>query len=179
MQIIHLSEKNHWALISTIGCNNALKYYDSSFDKIFLEAEKIIVSLLKPPRSINAQIMNVVPQKGSTDCGVYCIAYCTALAYNTDPCICVFSQSEMRLHLVSCLEKQHFTQFPVLRNRRLSNRIRSHYSISVCSVCLKPDDGNMMVLCDVCNEWYHNNCIPPFDDSCDWICKTCIANQKH
>ena len=61
---------------------------------------------------------------------------------------------------MSCLEKQHFTQFPVLRNRRLSNRIRSHYSISVCPVCLKPDDGNMMVLCDVCNEWYHNNCIP-------------------
>jgi len=48
MQIIHLPERSHRAVISTIGCNrNSLRYYDSSFNSVSVEADNIIASLLK------------------------------------------------------------------------------------------------------------------------------------
>jgi len=62
MQIIHLKYRKHWAVISTIGCsNNTMKYYDSIFKDISIDAGKTIISLLKPiyAGSINAQIMDV------------------------------------------------------------------------------------------------------------------------
>ena len=128
IQIIHLTERNHWAVISTIGCNtHTVNYYDSIFSNISTEAGRIVVNLLKPQRSINANIMNVSSQKGSTECGLYCIAYCTSLAFKVDPCLHVFRQSEMRLHLKSCLEIQQFTQFPVLEKRRLVDILVSQY----------------------------------------------------
>ena len=46
-----------------------------------MEAGKVIVNLLKPQRSIIANTINIASQKGSTECGLYSIAYCTALAF--------------------------------------------------------------------------------------------------
>lgn len=177
MQILHLSGRNHWAVISTIGCDiNSVNYYDSIFDTISMETGKIIANLLKARQSINVNIMNVASQKGSTDCGLYCIAYCTSLAYKANPCLHIFSQSEMRLHLKSCLETEHFTEFPVLKRRRLAETCRTIHILSICPICRKPYDGEKMVSCDVCKEWYHEDCVPPFDDNLDWMCSTC--NQK-
>ena len=82
VQIIHLSGRNHRAVISTIGCDtNMVNYYSSIYNTISMEAGKVIVNLLKPQRSIIASIINVASQKGSTDCGFYSIAYCTVLAF--------------------------------------------------------------------------------------------------
>jgi len=49
-----------------------------------------------------------------------CIALHTLLVLliNDDLYLCVFSQSEMRLNLVSCLEKDYFTQFLVLHKEK-------------------------------------------------------------
>lgn len=178
MQIIHLPVKSHWAVISTIGCErNSLRYYDSIFNSVSVEADNIIASLLKPSGSLDVQVMNVILQKGTTDCGVYSVAYCTCLALDIDPCLCVFRQLEMRMHLVSCLEKEQFTSFPVLRSRRLTSKTRDTHCLSVCPVCLKPDNGNFMVLCDTCNEWYHNECVDPFNEDSDWICNRCDSYE--
>ena len=34
-------------------------------------------------------------------------------------------------------------------------------------------DGSVMVSCDVCNMWYHGDCVNSVDceDKLDWICK--------
>ena len=63
------------------------------------------MSLVKPCKSINAKVMDVLPQKDAADCGLYCLAYCISLAYEEDPCSCVNSQAEMRVLLKACLEK--------------------------------------------------------------------------
>jgi len=55
---------------------------------------------------------------------VVCIALHTVLVmltYKDDPCLCAFNQSETRLSLVTCLEKERFTQFSILI--RLTNTI--------------------------------------------------------
>jgi len=54
-------------------------------------------------------------------------------------------------------------------------KINKYYSIclciSICPVCLKPDDGEIMVLCEVCKEWFHKECVPSFNENNnnDWI----------
>ena len=87
MQVIHVHERKHWAVISTIGCDySTVKYYDSFYRDISVQT---IVSLLNPCKSINAQIMDVQPQKEATDSGLYCLSYCVSLACKNDPCVFV------------------------------------------------------------------------------------------
>ena len=80
--------------------------------------------------------MDVLPQKGAADRGLYCLAYCISLAYKEDPCSCVYSQDETRLHLKASLEKEHLTEIPVVKKRsQLTNNFRSFMTLFVCSVC--------------------------------------------
>ena len=177
MQVIHVHERRHWAVISTIGCDNStVKYYDSFYRDISVQTVQTIVSLLNPCKSINAQIMDVQPQKGAADCGLYCLSYCVSLACKNDPCVFVYRQNEMRSHLVSCLENGILTEFPVVRKRRLSSSCRTQVKLFLCPVCLKPDDGETMVFCEKCKEWFHTKCIPTNDtleDDSDWLCVHC------
>ena len=38
----------------------------------------------------------------------------------------------------------------------VSQYIQYHFA----QYAINPDDGNLMVHCEVCKEWYHNDCIP-------------------
>ena len=49
---------------------------------------------------------------------------------------------------MSCLEKGYLTEFAVLRKRRLTNNFRSRVTLFVCPVCLKHDDGELMIFCE-------------------------------
>ena len=142
-----------------------------------VETVQTIVTLLKPRNSINAQIMDVQPQTGGSDCGIYCLSYCVSLACKTDPCLYVYRQNEMRKHLISCLENGILTEFPVLRKRRLTSSTRTEVKLFICPVCLKPDDGKVMVFCEQCEEWFHQDkCISPNDkikEEADWFCERC------
>ena len=54
-------------------------------------------------------------QKGTTDCGLFAIAYATEIAEGTDfdaLCRMKFNQNEMRSHLLECFEKQEIARFP-------------------------------------------------------------------
>lgn len=50
-----------------------------------------------------------------------------------------------------------------------------------CPACGGPDDGDVMVECDSCKEWYHLNCTDlkkaPEDDE-NWACDICINKAK-
>ena len=54
-------------------------------------------------------------QEGSKVCGIFAIAYATELVYGSNPSICVFDQSEMRNHLLDCLQKREMTPLPKAR----------------------------------------------------------------
>lgn len=51
----------------------------------------------------------------------------------------------------------------------------------LCPGCGGPDDGDLMVECDTCKEWYHLNCTdlkkPPEDDE-NWECEICIQKAR-
>jgi len=54
MQVIHVHERSHWAVIATIGCDNStvkwrqINYYDSFYRDISIQTVQMIVSLLNP-----------------------------------------------------------------------------------------------------------------------------------
>uniref|UniRef100_A0A1I7Z6W0 PHD-type domain-containing protein n=1 Tax=Steinernema glaseri TaxID=37863 RepID=A0A1I7Z6W0_9BILA len=52
----------------------------------------------------------------------------------------------------------------------------------VYCICRKPDDGNKMVACDKCEEWFHADCVG-FTEEMDaeekpYFCKACSTRRK-
>lgn len=52
--------------------------------------------------------------------------------------------------------------------------------IWICPACKRQDDGSPMVGCDICDDWYHWECIginkEPEEDS--WYCNKCVAPTR-
>jgi len=178
IQILHIN-KNHWAVISTIGCEeNSVNYYDSLSTTIASSTKRIIVKLLQPDDSMTVQIKNVAEQFGGTECGLYALAYCVSLAVGEDPCERVYDQREMRPHLISCIESKNLTTFPISKKRSRLQTKHTQLVITICPTCKDIDTGSLMVYCEECKRWYHQECVPPFDeddDRCDWICPNCLT----
>nr|VZI42658.1 unnamed protein product [Spirometra erinaceieuropaei] len=47
--------------------------------------------------------------------------------------------------------------------------------IWLCPICLSEDDGNLMVGCDSCDDWYHSGCLglAKEPDAAQWFCPKC------
>ena len=91
--------------------------------------------------------MDVQPQKGAAECGLFALVTVSPWHVRmTLVCLCTGK------HLVSCLENRILTEFPVVRKRRLASSCRTQVKLFLCQVCLKPDDGETMVFCEKCME---------------------------
>ena len=182
IQILHI-QQNHWAVISTLGCEeNGVNFYDSLYSTMSLSTKSTIVKLLQPNDSVTIRMKNVAKQVGGTECGLYALAYCVALANGEDPCDYVYDQREMRSHLISCFESKHFTSFPSSKKRRIKSE-HIPVVITICPSCKVMDTGTLMVHCEECTKWYHKECVPPFDEDDDdfnWLCPGClIIHNQH
>ena len=139
--------------------------------------ERIIYNQLPTDRrhNINIDVMKIPQQLGTADCGLFAIAIATVLASGLDPTEIVFHQGDMRQHLADCFDKKKMTTFPVKsRKPRVCNKILKRITIFLCPVCGKPDDGNKMIECDSCKNWYHQACVPKYDPAeDDWKCPSC------
>ena len=61
---------------------------------------------------LRVQLPVMHPQRGSSDCGVFALAYATEVAFGGSPELAVFDQRMMRRHLRWCLESQRMAPFP-------------------------------------------------------------------
>ena len=120
--------------------------------------------MLKVDCSITVKIKSVAKQSGSTDRGLYAIAYCATLLENKDPCIVVYHQREMRSHLIHCFQNQRVGSFPVVKHRRISKTEVSLVTIELCPICKQPENELLMVYCELCTSWFHQKCVLPFDE---------------
>ena len=181
IQILHI-HPNHWAVMSTLGCEeNIIEYYDSLFNNVALSTKTTITKLLQPKESFTVRIKNVAKQIGGTECGLYAIAYCVSLANGQDPSTFVYDQREMRGHLISCFENKKLTLFPIAKKRRLTTTYTSIVIITVCPICKETDTGSLMVFCETCENWFHKECVPPFDENdneFNWMCPGCLNNDN-
>lgn len=110
IQIIH-DRKNHWIVASTIGSGKTVHIYDSIFSVVADATKKVIRNLFK---ASEIEVMKTPKQTGSQDCGLFAIAYATALLNGIDVSNITFAQSKMREHLLSCFVNNSVTPFPVL-----------------------------------------------------------------
>ena len=116
IQIIFCNDRKHWILATTVGCENAdeVKVYDSVFSSLDKDSLRTVMNLFSS--GSNRPRVRLSPsqkQKGSDDCGIFAISLAVAIAFGLHPSKLCFRQDRMRAHLVSCLNRESFSLFPM------------------------------------------------------------------
>ena len=157
VQILH-NGHGHWLTISTVGMTHPeVCVYDSMYPTTSTHVKHQIASLLATTQNtIRLRHMDVQMQSGGYDCGLFAIAFATALVHGEQPGRFLFDQDKMRHHLLKCLQEGELTPFPVKKTRRNACRVKSWDTIEVHCVCRMPEvSGVEMIECSNCKTWYH------------------------
>ena len=112
---IHHDNSNHWFL----SCNmtGEVLVYDSIYDCQYNDhVKEVLKSFYKDcvRDNYSFEYAIVQKQKGSSDCGLFAIAFALDLAEGNDPTGIEYNQKEMRNHLVQCFQKGELKLFPRL-----------------------------------------------------------------
>ena len=99
---------------------------------------------------ITLRHMNVQMQSGTYYCGLFAIAFATALIHGEHPGKFLFNQDSMRQHLMKCLELGEMTMFPIKKTRRSARQMKSEDVIEILCSCRMPEiTGVDMIECIV------------------------------
>ena len=95
-------------------------------------------------------------QCGSADCGIYAITFSTTLANGEKPGRYCFDLTQMRKHLIHCLESQCLSFFPITQKRRKGGKVKWSTAFHVyCSYRMPQQPGSTMAECYNCKDWFH------------------------
>ena len=120
----------HWVAVSNIGCDeDVINWMDSLHGLPTSTAKRQIADILHSPLPvITVQCLNVQQQRGGSDCGLFALAFITAVCHGDDPTSLYFDQENMRSHLIASIESGEATPFPVIkkqtRRKRLVDTVR-------------------------------------------------------
>ncbi|XP_071849794.1 uncharacterized protein [Apostichopus japonicus] len=159
VQIIHLP--NHWVTVSTIGCRKSeVKLYDSMIANAYsLSMTQLITSMMMSmDPQITILVMDVTQQQDSRSCGVYALAFASALCLHIEPSTLNFSQSRMYPDLKRCLQEERMTLIGAEKGSNLS-KVNKRIVAKIYCTCRGPDVGNTMMQCFICMEWFHEECV--------------------
>ena len=123
---------------------------------------------------ITVSIMNVQKQVGTADCGLFALAFVTAVVHGHNPTKLYFDQKNMRPHLIESLEKMEASMFPVIKTQTKRRDTLKQIIIPVYCICRLPE-SDRMVECTGCLKWFHVRCVGSeqnFSDS--WYCSACL-----
>ena len=159
VQIVNICN-NHWITLSTVGCKPGhINVYDSLHMRLTSEVKEVIADLMQwKGKEITINYSDVQWQIGGSDCGIFAIAFATALCNGHEPASIVFDQPRLRKHLMACLDNNTLTPFPE-RSRKRITKVAKKEKLPVHCTCRLPDRGDLMVQCKKCKTWYHTACI--------------------
>ena len=178
VQIVH-NGAGHWLTLSTVGTQQSTVHiYDSVYCSATDEVKNQLASILQTTSNkITLHFISVPRQSGSADCGVYAIAYATALVLGVRPEMYSFDQPRMRQHLLQCIESGKMTMFPTKSQRRVKKMIKATEKIKVYCFCRLPELNKTMIDCCACNLWYHLSCVTvptnALNEDTTWYCSLC------
>ena len=115
LQIVHCPSRHHWIVATTIGNkrdDGKVLVNDSIFKIVDKETRKIICNIFQVLPVSNIKVVKAQKQMDTKDCGLFAIAYATALALGQNPSELRFHQESMGSHFVACLEQEKLMQFP-------------------------------------------------------------------
>ena len=119
----------------------------------------------------------VQQQVGNSICGVMAIANGYHAVCGDDLATLTFHQEEMRNHLLTCIENERFTAFPLCQHPG-EERSVSFVNIEMNCYCGRPHSWQDMIGCDGCNKWFHLDCsgiVHSIPDG-DWFCSKCFTD---
>ena len=113
IQIIHCKSQHHWIAASTTQCTlGQVKVHDSVFTYCDKETEKFISNLFQwNTTKLLITVSRCRKQNGVVDCGLYAIAYSTAIGFGDNPSKLKFKQKALRSHLVNCFYLKEMSVF--------------------------------------------------------------------
>ena len=110
IQIIH-NNAHHWISLSSF--NGEVRIFDSLNTDPTIETMQQIKQLFSPDNTFPwYQLSPYHKQVGTTDCGVFAIAYSIDILFGNNPSKIVHDQLKLRQNLVDCFEKGTLTTFP-------------------------------------------------------------------
>jgi hypothetical protein len=159
VQIVNIGH-NHWITLSTIGCQPGhINVYDSLHMTLSSDVKELIADLLQwKGNYITIHYCDVQWQVGGNDCGIFAIAFATAICNGDEPASIVFDQNNMRKHLKTCFDNGKLTPFPE-RSRKRRIKAAKEDTLPVHCTCRLPDRGDLMIQCTKCKTWYHTTCV--------------------
>ena len=191
IQIINI-HNNHWVMAAQgfgINPNNVLLYDSLDTTEPHPHVVYCIAQLCKTPiGKLTISLMPCQVQKDGFNCGVYSIAFSTALAFNLNPSEMRLDTARMRDHLRECLLLKKMEPFPVLKSTISCKNWRPKKIVSFDLFCkcqmpwYDPDcvvkRYKLLVVCKTCKLSFHDGCekIPKKalkSTKVDWICSTC------
>ena len=180
VQILH-NGHGHWLTISTVGNEHPqVEVYDSAYSCCPTICKAQIAALLSTSQpAIELRFMDVQMQAGGYDCGLFAIAFATAVVLGQHPGLFCFDQRKMRQHFKTCLEQGCITMFPLKKMRRRI-KVKTTEPIPVFCHCRMPEltQTTKWIECSNCKEWYHADAcvqVEPkyFVLKCKWFCAHC------
>lgn len=169
VQIMNIAQ-SHWICASNILTPpGVVEVYDSmpSYSAHSSALMRQVATVLQTPQAeFELRHVDVQRQVGGLDCGLFAVAFATALCSGIDPFTCSFKQTEMRSHLLTCFESHQLSTFPAPdRPRRLAHcRVLSTKRVPVYCVCRLPwnkydKKRGPLVKCHSCKLWFHQFCL--------------------
>ena len=148
---IHHTDAFHWAVSTSIRCPKSCRaqILDSMSGDLSSSMQcqlAKIYGVTGKSDTMRVEISPVQQQAGSTDCGLFTIAFATDLAFGMDPVKISYQQSAMREHFVKCLENEKMEQFPQSKCSARTNILRGA-TIPVYCTCKMPESLDNMVEC--------------------------------
>ena len=169
-----------YVIINNIG---HIQVFDSVHNNISSDTINQICSIVhSQKKSVTIEIMDVLKQRGSTDCGLFALAFATSLCHEELPSERKYIQGDLRAHLSSIFELNNPSVKPFPSSNRQktpTNIIKKKMIIAIFCYCRLPEEGNMIECCQ-CSEWYHEECEVVDqavweNEETDWVCKKCSS----
>ena len=114
----------HWITISTIGCQQGVvNVYDSipSCSVPLRTKEQIAAIICTQAKKIILEFPAVQSQRGSSDCGLFSLAFATSLCLGQNPVQTNYIQHTLRSHLLDCFTQRVISAFPrTTRKKKVS-----------------------------------------------------------
>ena len=186
IQILH-DGYIHWTCASNVRLDvrdpAAVNMYDSMNQGFIAKFTKQQLASFMCIQSAEMKVImkSVQQQTSHVDCGVFAIAFATALAFGQDPSKFRFDVLKMRPHLVECLKLKKMSPFPEMKpgcsDIVLSRR--KFYTVELFCSCRMPyekpkNEADLMAQCSVCSEWFHERCDSLKSPGQHFVCRLCL-----
>ena len=191
VQVIH-DNVNHWVVAAKVEKNHVF-VYDSLGGDPNNHVLGCISSLLRPSgKHFSYIVKSCQKQENTDDCGLFAIAFAVTLASGQNPSLSSYSPSQLRPHLVNCLQKNEIVCFPqatpadrvvlcktkaIKKERVYCHCRRVHYEPKqVSSTGGEVESPWDAIKCTSCKEWFHRQCEtwPQKTWGIQWKCKNCL-----